>query len=51
MIKKTVLVPSTSASLQATLGAEAYTAEGQFLLEEHTLNKEKTVVYQAGICG
>jgi hypothetical protein len=50
MIKKAVLDPSTSASLQTTLSAEAYIAEGQPLLEEHTLNKEKTVVYRAGIC-
>jgi hypothetical protein len=31
-------VPKMSTSLQTTLAAEAHLAEGQFLLEEQTLN-------------
>jgi hypothetical protein len=37
-----------STSLQTTVAAEAYLAEGQFLLEEHTLNKAKYLMYPAG---
>jgi hypothetical protein len=33
-----VFVPNMSTSLQTTLAAEAHLAEGQFLLEEQTLN-------------
>jgi hypothetical protein len=33
-------------SLQTTLAAEAHLAEGQFLLEEQTLNKEKSLMYR-----
>jgi hypothetical protein len=32
------LAPNTSISLQTTLAAEAHLAEGQYLLEEQTLN-------------
>jgi hypothetical protein len=35
--------------LQTTLAAEAHLAEGQFLLEELTLNKETSLIYRAGI--
>jgi hypothetical protein len=34
-----------SKSLQTTLAAEAHLAEGQFLLEEQTLNIEKSLIY------
>jgi hypothetical protein len=34
--------------LQTTLAAEAHLAEGQFLLEEHTLNKGKSLVRRTG---
>jgi hypothetical protein len=34
--------------LQTTLAADAYLAEGQFLLEEQTLNNAKSLIYQAG---
>jgi hypothetical protein len=36
-------VPNTSTSLQTTLAAEAHLAEGQFLLEEQTLNIENNL--------
>jgi hypothetical protein len=32
----------------STLAAEAHLAEGQFLLEEQTLNIEKSLIYQTG---
>jgi hypothetical protein len=50
MIKKTVLVLNASTSLQTTLTAETHlrVAEGQFLLEEQTLNIEKSLIYRAG---
>jgi hypothetical protein len=35
-------------SLQTTLAAEAHLAEGQFLLEEQTLNTEKSLIYRTG---
>jgi predicted N-acetyltransferase YhbS len=35
-------------SLQTTLAAEAHVAEGQFLLEEQTLNTEKSLIYRTG---
>jgi hypothetical protein len=34
-----------SMPLQTTLAAEAHLAEGQFLLEEQTLNIEKSLIY------
>jgi hypothetical protein len=37
-----------SISLQTTLAAEAHLAEGQYLLEEQTLNKVKSLMYRAG---
>jgi hypothetical protein len=42
-------VPNMSTSLQTTLAAEAHLAEGQFLLEEQTLNIEKSLIYRTGI--
>jgi hypothetical protein len=44
-----VFVPNMSMSLQTTLAAEAHLAEGQFLLKEQTLNKEKSLIYRTGI--
>jgi hypothetical protein len=38
--RETVLAPNTSTSLQTSSVAEANLAEGQFLLEEHTSNKQ-----------
>jgi hypothetical protein len=38
---------NTSTSLQTTLAADAHLAEGQFLLEEQTLNNEKSLIYRA----
>jgi hypothetical protein len=38
------LIANTSASQQDTTAA----AEGQFLLEEQTINKKKSEIYQAG---
>jgi hypothetical protein len=37
-----------STSQQTTLAADAHLAEGQFLHEEQTLNKEKSLIYRAG---
>jgi hypothetical protein len=37
-----------STSLQTTFAAEAHLAEGQFLLEEHALNTEKSLIYRTG---
>jgi hypothetical protein len=42
------LAPNTSTFLQTTLAAEERLAEGQFLLEEQTLNKAESVMYRAG---
>jgi hypothetical protein len=42
------LAPNTSTSLQTTLAADAHLAEGQFLHEEQTLNKAKSLMYRAG---
>jgi hypothetical protein len=48
-LRKTVVVPNTSASVQTTLPVEAHLAEGgQCLLEEQTLNKAKSLIYLAG---
>jgi hypothetical protein len=41
IIKKIVLVPNTSTSLQTILAAEVNLAEGNFLLKERTLSKAK----------
>jgi hypothetical protein len=35
--------------LQTTFAADAHLAEGQFLLEEQTLNIAKSLIYRAGI--
>jgi hypothetical protein len=48
MIKENSFSSNTSASLQATLAADAHQAEGQFLHEEQTLNNAKSLVYRAG---
>jgi hypothetical protein len=45
---KNFLAPNTSTFLQTTLAADAHLAEGQFLLEEQTLNKAKSLIYEAG---
>jgi hypothetical protein len=37
-----------STSLQTTLAAEAHLAERQFLLDEQTLNREKSLIYRTG---
>jgi hypothetical protein len=47
LLRRTVLAPNTSKFLQ-TLAADAHLAEGQFLLEGQTLNKEKSLIYRAG---
>jgi hypothetical protein len=41
-----VFVPNTSTSLQATLAADAHLAEGEFPLEEKSLNAETSVIYR-----
>jgi hypothetical protein len=42
------MAPNTSTSLQTTLTSDAHLAQGQFLLEEQTLNKVKSLIYRAG---
>jgi hypothetical protein len=42
------LAQNTSVSLQTTLADEAHLAEGQYLLEEQTLNKVKSLMRRAG---
>jgi hypothetical protein len=37
--------PNMSTSLQTTLAADAHLVEGQFLLEEQTLNDSKCLIY------
>jgi hypothetical protein len=37
-----------STSLQTILAADAHLAEGQFLHEEQTLNKAKSLMYRGG---
>jgi heme/copper-type cytochrome/quinol oxidase subunit 2 len=41
---RTFLAPNTSTSLHTTLAAAAHPAEGQFLHEEQTLNKAKSLM-------
>jgi hypothetical protein len=42
------LTPNASTSLRTTLEAEAHLSEGQFLLEEQTLNNAKSLMYREG---
>jgi hypothetical protein len=51
MIRKNSFGSNTSISLPATLVAEAHLAERQFLHEEQTLNKAKSLIYPAGTRG
>jgi hypothetical protein len=44
LLRRTVLAPNTSKSLQTTLAADADLAEGQFLLGGQTLNKAKSLI-------
>jgi hypothetical protein len=48
LLSCTFPAPNTSTSLQTTLAADAHLAEGQFLLEEQTLNKAKSLIYRTG---
>jgi hypothetical protein len=48
ILRRTFLAPNTSTSLQTTLAADAQLPEGQFLHEEQTLNKAKSLIYRAG---
>jgi hypothetical protein len=48
LLIRTFPAPNTSTSLQTTLAADAHLAEGQFLLEEQTLNNAKSLIYRAG---
>jgi hypothetical protein len=45
---QTFPIPNSSTTLQTTLAADAHLTEGQFLLEEQTLNNAKSVIYRAG---
>jgi hypothetical protein len=47
-VSESVFVPNKSTSLKRTLAADAHLAEGQFLLEEQTLNIEKSLIYRTG---
>jgi hypothetical protein len=40
------LAPNTSTSLQITLAADAHLADEQFLHEEQTLTKTKSLIYR-----
>jgi hypothetical protein len=40
-LRRTFLAPNTSTSLQTTLAADTHPAEGQFLHEEQTLNRNR----------
>jgi hypothetical protein len=51
ILRKTGLIPNTSASLQTTLAAEAHLAEGQFLLEGQTLSKTQSLYRQQELEG
>jgi hypothetical protein len=46
-LRETVLIPNTPTFLQI-LAVEAHLAEGQFLLEEHTLNIEISLISRVG---
>jgi hypothetical protein len=46
--RRTFLALNTSTFLQTTSAAEAHLAEGQFLLEEQTFNKAKSLIYREG---
>jgi hypothetical protein len=43
-LRRWFLVPNTSTSLQTTLAVDAHLEEGQFLHEEQTLNKAKSLM-------
>jgi hypothetical protein len=45
--KEAVSSPYMSTSIQ-TSAAEAHLTEGQFLVEEHLMNKEKSLIFRAG---
>jgi hypothetical protein len=45
LLRKTILVPTMSTSLQKTLASEAHIAEGQILPEKQILDKEKSLIY------
>jgi hypothetical protein len=46
-LRETILVPNTSTSLQTTLAAEAYPADGRLSLKEQTW-KEDSLIYPTG---
>jgi hypothetical protein len=48
MIEENILALNTSTFLQTTLAADAPLAAVQFLLEEQTLNKAKSLMYREG---
>jgi uncharacterized membrane protein YcgQ (UPF0703/DUF1980 family) len=48
LLSSTFPAPNTSTSLQTKLAADAHLAEGQFLLEQQTLNKAKSLIYRTG---
>jgi hypothetical protein len=47
---RTFPAPNTPTSLQTTFAADAHLAEGQFLLEEHTLNIAKSPHFVRTLC-
>jgi hypothetical protein len=44
LLMRTFPAPNTSTSLQTTLAADARLAEGQFLLDEQTLNNAMSLI-------
>jgi hypothetical protein len=47
MIKRSSFGSKYTMSQQTTLAAEAHLAEGQFLLEEETLNIENSLIHES----
>jgi hypothetical protein len=45
-LRKIVLVPDISSPLQRALVAEGHVADEQFLVEDQTLNKEESLIYE-----
>jgi hypothetical protein len=48
LLSRMFLDPNTLTSLQIILSADAHLAEGQFLLEEQTLNNANSLIYRTG---
>jgi hypothetical protein len=47
LLSEKILIPNTATSKKIALAAETQLAEGQFVFEEDTLNKEKSPICRA----